>query len=48
MKVHKVSDPIKRKKIKDKELQASQQKALKEISKNEKGLEALTSEINDI
>ena len=41
MKVHKVSDPIKRKKIKDKELQASQQKALKEISKNEKRIRSI-------
>ena len=47
-KKHNVADPIPRKKMKDKEIQESQQKAIKEINKNEKEIEALTNEINDI
>ena len=46
-KKHNVADPITRKKMKDKEIQESQQKAIKEINKNEKEIEALTNEIND-
>ena len=47
-KKHNVADPIPRKKMKDKEIQESQQKTIKEINKNEKEIEALTNEINDI
>ena len=46
-KKHNVADPIPRKKMKDKEIQESQQKTIKEINKNEKEIEELTNEINE-
>ena len=45
---HKVSDPIERKKLKDKEILDNQGKILKANSKNEGELGELTNELNEL
>lgn len=45
---HRVSDPIEKKTIKDKEMQENQIKALRESTKNEGELGSLTNEINEL